>query len=215
MQTVTYGLLTVKSLSWVCNYEGVKISVIASISLGHHNKIPQARWLQQQKFNFTVSPPFYSMSAHAKSLQSCPTLCDSMDCILPGSSVHGISQAKIQEWVAMLSSKGSSRPRDRIHMSVSPALVGGFFITSSTWEVPLSLFNSIQALKGLGDAIHVTEGSVVKNLSVNVEKASSIPGSGRSLGGGNGNPLQCSCLENPMDRGAWGVTVHGVSKSQT
>ena len=42
-----------------------------------------------------------------------------------------------------------------------------------------------------------------------------IPGSGRSLGGGNGNPLQCSCLENPMDRGAWGATVHGVAKSQT
>ena len=52
----------------------------------------------------------------------------------------------------MLSSKGSSQPRDRIHISVSPALVGGFFITSSTWEVPFSLFYSIQALKGLGDA---------------------------------------------------------------
>ena len=43
----------------------------------------------------------------------------------------------------------------------------------------------------------------------------SIPGSGRSPGGGNGNPLQYSCLENPMDRGAWWATVHGVTKSQT
>ena len=42
-----------------------------------------------------------------------------------------------------------------------------------------------------------------------------IPGSGRSSGGGHGNPLQCSCLENPMDRGAWQVTVHRVAKSQT
>ena len=42
-----------------------------------------------------------------------------------------------------------------------------------------------------------------------------IPGSGRSLGGGHGNPLQYSCLENPMDRGAWWVTVHEVAKSQT
>ena len=42
----------------------------------------------------------------------------------------------------------------------------------------------------------------------------SIPGSGRSLGGGNGNLLQYSCLENSMDRGAWRVTVHGVAKSQ-
>ena len=43
----------------------------------------------------------------------------------------------------------------------------------------------------------------------------SIPGSGRLSGGGNGNPLQYSCLENPMDRGAWWVIVHGVTKSQT
>ena len=41
----------------------------------------------------------------------------------------------------------------------------------------------------------------------------SIPGSGRSPGGGNGNPLQYSCPENPMDRGAWWVEVHGVTKS--
>ena len=42
----------------------------------------------------------------------------------------------------------------------------------------------------------------------------SIPGLGRSPGGGHGIPLQCSCLENPMDRGAWQGTVNGVSKSQ-
>ena len=42
-----------------------------------------------------------------------------------------------------------------------------------------------------------------------------IPGSGRSLGGGNGNALQYSCLGNPMDRGAWRATVHSVAKSQT
>ena len=42
-----------------------------------------------------------------------------------------------------------------------------------------------------------------------------IPGSGRSRGEGNGNPLQHSCLENPIDRGTWQATVHGVAKSQT
>ena len=42
-----------------------------------------------------------------------------------------------------------------------------------------------------------------------------VPGSGRSPGGEHGNPLQCSCLRNPMDRGAWRATVHGVAKSQT
>ena len=51
---------------------------------------------------------------HAKSLQSCPTLCNSMDCSLPGSSVHGILQAGILEWVAVSSSRGSSQPKDQI-----------------------------------------------------------------------------------------------------
>ena len=44
---------------------------------------------------------------------------------------------------------------------------------------------------------------------------SSIPGSGRCPGEGNGNPLQYSCLENSMDRGAWWAAIHGVTKSQT
>ena len=56
---------------------------------------------------------------------------------------------------------------------------------------------------------------MVKNLPANagdVGDASSIPRSGRSPGGGNGNPFQHSCLENPMDGGASGATVHGVAK---
>ena len=55
----------------------------------------------------------------------------------------------------------------------------------------------------------------MKALSFNAGDVGSIPGSGRSPGGGNGNPFQSSCLENPMDRGAWQATVHGVAKSQT
>ena len=50
---------------------------------------------------------------------------------------------------------------------------------------------------------------------VDVRDTGSIPGSERSPGGGHGNPVQYSCLENPMDRGAWWVTVHGVAKNQT
>ena len=53
---------------------------------------------------------------------------------------------------------------------------------------------------------------MVKNSQSNAEDKGSIPGSGRSPGGGNGNPLQYSCLENPMDRGAWWAIVHGVAK---
>ena len=48
-----------------------------------------------------------------------------------------------------------------------------------------------------------------------IRDAGSIPGLGRSPGGGHGNPLQYSCLENPMDRGAWWATVHRVAKSWT
>ena len=56
-------------------------------------------------------------------------LCDLMDSSLPGSSVHGILQARILEWVAISSSRGSSQPRDQTHISVSPALKQGFFTT--------------------------------------------------------------------------------------
>ena len=56
---------------------------------------------------------------------------------------------------------------------------------------------------------------VVKNLPENAGDMGSIPGSGRSAEGGHGNPLQSSCLENPMDRGAWWATVHRVTQSDT
>ena len=58
-------------------------------------------------------------------------------------------------------------------------------------------------------------GPVVKNLPAKAGDVDLIPGSGRSPGGGNGTPLQYSCLGNPLDRGAWQATVHGVAKSQT
>ena len=58
-------------------------------------------------------------------------------------------------------------------------------------------------------------GSVVKNPPANAGDVGLIPGSERSLGEGNGNPLQYSCLENPMDRGAWQTIVHGVSRLTT
>ena len=121
---------------------------------------------------------------------------------------------------------------------VFPALAGGFFSTSTTWkpkkvimwviikywvEFPVlynrsllvvyftcssmwMLFPFIQGFPG---------GSEVKGSACNVGDWGSIPGSGRSPGEGNGNPLQYSCLGNPMDRGAWLVTVHGVAQSQT
>ena len=58
-------------------------------------------------------------------------------------------------------------------------------------------------------------GSEVKASAWNAGDPGSIPGSGRSPGEGNGNPLLYSCLENPMEGGAWWATVHGVAKSRT
>ena len=58
-------------------------------------------------------------------------------------------------------------------------------------------------------------GSDSKESTCNVGDLGLIPGLGRFPGGGHGNPLQCSCLENPMDRESWWATVHGVTKSWT
>ena len=66
-------------------------------------------------------------------LQSCRTLCDPMDCNLPGSSVHGILQARILEWVAISFSRGSSQPRDRTCIS---CIAGRFFTIWATREAP-------------------------------------------------------------------------------
>ena len=74
-------------------------------------------------------------ATHAKSLQSCLTLCDPTDYNPTGSSVHGILQASVLEWVAVpLNSRASSRPRDRTSISYVSALAGRFFTTSTTWE---------------------------------------------------------------------------------
>ena len=65
---------------------------------------------------------------------SCVRLCNTMDCRQPGSSVHGILQARVLEWVALPSSRGSSQPRDRAQIPMSPALAGRFFTASATLE---------------------------------------------------------------------------------
>ena len=75
------------------------------------------------------------MYMHAKSPQACLILWDPMDCSLPGSSIQGILQARILEWVAMPSSRGSSWPRDLTCVYVSYLAVR-FFTISATWEAP-------------------------------------------------------------------------------
>ena len=85
-----------------------------------------------------------------------------------------------------------------MHLSFLPGLIAHVFLALSSMNVETSLV-----------------AQTVKASAYNAGDPGSIPGLGRSPGEGNGNPLQYSCLENPMDRGAWQATVHGVAKSQT
>ena len=79
--------------------------------------------------------PSICVCVHAHSVaQLCPALCDPMDCSPRGSSVHGILQARILEWVAMASSRGSSRPRDQTQVS---CIAGRFFTMWASWEAAL------------------------------------------------------------------------------
>ena len=93
-----------------------------------------ARGKENQRTLIDISPKKTCVYLFAKSLQWCLTLCDATDCSPPGSSVHGIFQARILEWVAMPFSRGSSNPGLEPAPLVSPALAGGFFTTSATWE---------------------------------------------------------------------------------
>ena len=80
---------------------------------------------------------------HAKSLQSCPTLCDPMDCSPPHSSVHGIFQQEYGRRLPFLPPGDLPNPGIKPTSLASPALAGGFFTTSATWKAPVEL-NSVQ-----------------------------------------------------------------------
>ena len=99
----------------------------SSVPFGWQLKMPCR--LYQKKSNI---PPWRPSSLHAKSFQSCPTFCNPVDCSPPGSSVHGILQARILEWVAISSSRGSFRAEDGTH--IGSCVAGRFFTTSITWE---------------------------------------------------------------------------------
>ena len=131
-----------------------------------------SRWLNSR----AQAPGKVKVKAKALVTQSCLTLHDHMNCSLSGSSVHGILQARILEWVAMLFSRGSSQPRDWTCVSYVSCIGAGSLSTEppgkpKRWESP----DFLSRLYGRFQ------------LSV----------------GNNGTPLQYSGLENPMDGGAW------------
>ena len=119
------------------------------------------------------------VAATAKSLQSCPTLCDPIDGSPPGSPVPEILQGRTLEWVAISFSKAWK------------------------WKVKVKSFSPVWLSVTPWTATHQAPPSVGFSRQ---ESWNGVP---------FGNPLQYSCLENPMDRGAWRSTVHGVTESQT
>ena len=116
-------------------------------------------------------------SMHAK---SCTTVCDPMDCSPPGSSVHGIFQARILEWAVISCSRGSSRSVSKPKSLACPALAGGFF---TTWGAQNELYQ------------HINSGYL--KISFWCEKWSEVAQS-------------CPSLRNPMDCSLPGSSVYGI-----
>ena len=135
------------------------------------------------------SPPFEIVRSV---LRLCLTLCDPMGCSVPGSSIHGIFQARILEWLVMPSSRGSSLPRDQTRFSYVSCI--GSWVLYNQWHP---------------GSHRLLDSYLILRMPLLVQPYSFLSGVG------NGNLLQYSCLENPMNRGAWQAAAHGVAKSQT
>ena len=134
--------------------------------------------------------------------QSSPILCDSMDCSRPGFPVLHHFPEFAQTHVLWVGDHPLFSPSPAFNLSQHQGL---FWVNSFISLGHLHFWASQVAL-------------VVKNSLANAgdkRDVGSASGWGRFPGGGSGTPFQYSCLENPMDRGAWGATVHGVTKSQT
>ena len=146
-----------------------------------------------------------------------------MDCSLPGFSVRVIFQARILEWVAISSSQ------DRTHVSCISRWI---LYHRTTWWICLLfqyvtsgfMLSFISSVKGEEQfffcflppfSLGFPCGSASKESACNAGDLCLIPGLGGSSGEGNGNPLQYSCSENSMGRGAWKATVHWVAQSWT
>ena len=158
---------------------------------------------------------------------SCSVLSSSLQCygLQPSpwtaSSVHVIFRARILEWVAISSSRGSSLPRDQTHVSCIGRQV---LYHCATWEAPGQEQSSTNQRRDdssgylLKDRFNRDLGFpwwLRLQSACNVGDLSSVLGSGRSPGEGNGYPLQDSCLETFMEKGAWWAAVHEFTKSWT
>ena len=168
---------------------------------------------------FPRSTKFYPK--HVKLLQSCPTLCDHMHHSLPGSSAHGILQARILEWVAVPSSRGSSCSRIEFVSLLFPSLTSRFFTSSTTWEAhpkvqqtanesnqlsaqqTASKSNQLSALRKIRYYSYLLIFSVLCLFSLGLEKVkvSEVAQS-------------CLTLCDPVDCSLPGSSVHGIFQAR-
>ena len=148
--------------------------------------------------------------------QSCPTLCDSMDCGPRGSSVYGISQARVLEWVAISSSRGSSGARDQTHIS---CLTGGF-LTTEPLHKPLSCIiaaaKSLQSCPTLCDPI---DGSLPGSPVPGILQARTLEWVSISFSNAwkwkvKVKSLSCRTLCDPMDCSLPGSSAHGIFQAR-
>ena len=100
---------------------------------GRMQSLPRSAGWSQDAFLNGISNDKLSVPCSCMHAQSCPTLCNPMDCSPPASSVHVILQARILEWAGISSSRGSSQPRDGTQVSCT---AGGFFTTVPLWKSP-------------------------------------------------------------------------------
>ena len=136
--------------------------------------------------------------------QLCPTLCDPMDCSRPGSSVHGILQARILQWVFQTR---FSSPRDLPDPGIEPR--SSALLEKAMAPTPVLLPGKSHGWRSLVGCSPwgLEESDTTEWLQFHFSLS--------CIGEGNGNPLQDSCLENPRDGGAWWAAIYGVTQSRT
>ena len=160
------------------------------------------------------------MSCHVPCAQSCLILCDPVGCSLPGSWVYRMSKARIQELVAISSSRGSFRPGDQTHISWVSCTTRRFLTCWANREArQMSQAELIEKEKARRRYLQHGLPWWLCRYRICLQcksprRCGSIPESRRCSGGEYGNPFLYSCLANSMDRGAWRITVHDVTKSR-
>ena len=143
--------------------------------------------------------------------QSCLILCGPIDCGLPGSSPHGVFQAKILEWIPVPYSRGSSRPEDQIRVSGISCIGRQILYHQCHLEAQVLIDHRI-----LYTIVRLPWWSDGKESAcMQCWRPGFSPQVGKIPWRRKWHPTPDSCLKNPMDGGAWQATVRGVARSRT